>query len=220
MHACSVRRIPQLLALTGLVALIPASAAESQQDSVIQLCELTGECGDLGRPKPKASAKPGPKPAANKNTNANSDPGGGTRYYGGPAAQAILDARKAGSRHMVVLNRSWDASRNCYVEERAWVGGMRASDGGTVAVTVGPSRAVCVTKTTLTAPQVNKFEAHLATARNELAKWLNYQQQLPAQFNGHNATHARNEYARATERITYYEGYITRVQARIAAGAP
>lgn len=196
--------IPQLLVLTAVIALIPLRSAESQGGPC--LIGIGNNCPTGGNTTP--------------NPNTNSDPGGGTRYYTGPIAREILDAQKDGSRYMVILNRSWDASRNCYVEERAWVGGMRASGGGTVAVSVGPSRAVCVTNNTLTGPQVNQAEGHLATARNDLVKWLNYQQQLPAHFNGPHDTHARNEYTRATAWVNYYRQYITSVQASVAAVAP
>lgn len=203
MYARFVRRIPRLLALAVLIALIPPRTAESQGPCLLGV----GNCPPTTNPSPTP--------------NTNVDPGGGTRTFEGTIAQQILQAQNSGSRYMVVLGTPyWDPNQNCYVEERAWVGGVMVSGSGRVVAPVSQSRAVCVKTNTWSTPQVNQAEVYLQGARNDLAKWLTYQQQLPAYFNGQYDTWARNEYNRSTAWINYYRQYITSTQATVAAMAP
>jgi hypothetical protein len=196
MYARFVRRIPRLLALVVLIALIPLRTAESQSPCILNV----GNCS------------PTPNPTV--------DPGRGTRTFEGTIAQEILQAQNSGSRYMVVLQKYWDPNQNCWVEERAWVGGVMASGSGRVVAPVSQSRAVCVQTNTLSTPQVNQAETYLQTARNDLAAWLAYQQQVPVYFNGQYDAWARQEYARTTAWINYYRQYIAVLEARIAGIAP
>jgi hypothetical protein len=161
-------------------------------------------------------------PPGGGNQQGSVDPGNGTRYYDGRIAQEILRASNYGSRYLLVLNRYWDSAENCYVEERAWVSGIRAtSNDGRVAVTVGPSRKVLLRNNPLTTEQVNSSEAWLQYSRNEIYKWLKYQEQVAPYLNDPTYKQwAQNEYQRASAWIDYYKKYIANLQAGVATSAP
>lgn len=154
------------------------------------------------------------------NPSTNSDPGGGYRYYDGTIAQQILRAHNVGSRYLLVLNRYWDHAAQSWVEERAWVSGIRGSNGNRVAVEIGPSRKVYL-RNTLSAQQVNQAEEGLQASRNAIYKWLKYQEQIAPYFNDARYNQwAQQEYRRAEAWIKQYNQYIANVQAQVATSAP
>jgi hypothetical protein len=157
----------------------------------------------------------------NNNSSNNSDPGGGYRYYDGPIAQEILRAHKVGSRYLLVLARYWDHGAQSWVEERAWVSGIRGSNGSRVAVEIGPSRKVFLRNNALSAPQVNQAEEYLQSSRNAVYKWLKYQEQLASYFNDPRYNQwAQQEYKRAEAWVNHYNRYIANTQAQVATSAP
>lgn len=149
------------------------------------------------------------------------DTGRGTRYYDGQIAQEIINAHNYGSRYLLVLNRYWDYDQKCFVEERAWVSQIRANGGGQVAVVIGPSVKVYIRSNTMTAQQVNQAEGYLQYSRNEMYKWLKYQEQLAQYLNNPSYKQwATQEYQRADAWINYYKQYVANTQAAVATSAP
>jgi hypothetical protein len=146
---------------------------------------------------------------------------GGTRYYDGRIAQEILAAKAAGSRYLVVVDRYEDKQQNCIVEERAWVGGTAASDGGKVGVKVGPTRSVCVRTNVVSVDQVNKSEADLQAARNELTKALQRKEEITAYMKDPKfKTQGTAQLQKVQEWIDYYEKVIAAIQKGLAASVP
>lgn len=149
------------------------------------------------------------------------DTGRGTRYYDGQIAREIINARNYGSRYLLVLNRSWDYDCKCYVEERAWVSEIRGTtNDGRVAVVIGRSVKVYLNNA-LSVQQVNQAEAYHQYSRNEIYKWLKYQEQVAPYYNDPTYYQwARQEYAKAQAWIDHYKKYIATTQAQLAASAP
>ena len=156
-------------------------------------------------------------PPGTNNPSNNSDPGGGYRYYDGRIAQEILRAHQVGSRYLLVLTRYWDHAAQSWVEERAWVSGIRGSNGSRVAVEIGPSRKVFLRNNAWSAPQVNQAEEYLQTSRNAIYQWLKYQERLAPYLND---PKAQQEYKRAEAWINHYKQYMANVQAQVATSAP
>lgn len=151
----------------------------------------------------------------------NSDRGRGTRYYDGRIAQEILRAHNYGSRYLVVLNRYFDHTLNCNVEERAWVGTIVANGDGRVAVQVGPSFKVSLCNSSYSAEQVNNMEAWMQYSRNQIYAWLKYKEQVAPYLNNPSyQAWARQELGRADAAIYQHEQYIKQAQAAVATSAP
>lgn len=151
----------------------------------------------------------------------NVDPGRGVRYYDGRIAQEILRAHNVGSRYLLVLNRYWDHGAQCFVEERAWVSGIRGSNGSRVAVEISSSRKIFLRNNALNAQQVNQAEEYLQSSRNAIYQWLKYQEQLASYLNDPRYNQwAQQEYRRAEAWVNHYKKYIANTQAQVATSAP
>jgi|GEM_PF-2681493 len=157
-----------------------------------------------------------------QNPSNNSDAGRGIRYYNGRIAQEILRAKNQfGSRYLLVLNRYFDHTLNCNVEERAWVKSVAANGDGQVAVEIGPSHKVSLCTQHYSADQVNAMEAWIQHWRNEIYKWLKYKEYV-AQYmsNPNHYQWAQQEMQRANTAVSSYEHYIKSYQAAVATSAP
>lgn len=147
--------------------------------------------------------------------------GGGTRYFDGEQARGIQNAQASGSRYMVVLSREWDPSNGCFIEERAWVSGIRASSSGSVGAVVGPSRTVCVKGGVMDQAKVNEAEAKLQNYRNQLAKALQARSQLEPHLKDPNLkAWAAGEIAKVDQYITTYTNYINQTTGLLTASTP
>lgn len=148
---------------------------------------------------------------------------GGTRVFEGETAGQILRAANNGSRYMAVIRREWDPARSCFVEDRAWVSGIKGSDGGRVAVQIGPVRQVCVRGNALSSAQVNEAEVRLQSTRNELYKALKAKQELELYLKISDPARvawAKGEIQKVDTWIKKYEQDIAKLQAAVATSAP
>lgn len=146
---------------------------------------------------------------------------GSTRYFDGKTAREIQAAQASGSRYLVVLQRYEDKEQGCMVEERAWVSDTRGSDGGRMAVRVGPSVTVCVGGSVVSAEQVNKSERDLQQARENLAKVLKRKDELEAYAkNPATSAQATAQLQKLQEWINYYDRIIAAIPRGLAASVP
>ena len=151
----------------------------------------------------------------------NVDRGGGTRYLEGEEARRFLAANKYGSRYLLVLQKYWDQSENCWAEERAWVSSLVANGNGKVAVKIGPTRKVLLRNQVLTAEQVNGAEGWIHYSRNQIYDWLKYKERVaPYLSNAGYQKWAQQEHQKADAWIKHYENYIKNTQTQVAQAAP
>ncbi len=178
-------------------------------------------CGSAGARAPAIAAPVAlPAPLAPPPTVERAD-GGGTRYFDGQTAREIQSARASGSRYMVVIDRTWDPSQNCYLEERAWVSSVSASSDGRVGAVVGPSRTFCVKGGVLDQAAINQAEARLQNYRNQLAKALQTKARFEAYLKDPKyQAWATTEIAKIDTYIREYEKYIAQTEASLAASIP
>jgi hypothetical protein len=147
--------------------------------------------------------------------------GSGDKVFDGETARQIKDWANKNARYMVVLDRHWDPRQNCWVEERAFTGGIRGSDEGRVSVSVGPSKTFCLNGTVYSVEQVNSAGDAIATARDRLAdalatdeKYEKYLKNNPTDAN------ARNTYNVNRQWIDYYKKFIANYENQIANSIP
>jgi hypothetical protein len=146
---------------------------------------------------------------------------GGTRYFDGKAANEIMNARANGSRYMAVLSRSYDSARGCFVEERAWISSIKASNTERVSAVVGPSITVCVKGAILDQATINENEVKLQNSRNQLAKALKAKSEFERYLNDPKYSQwAKGEIAKIDVYINQYETYISQTQAGMSASTP
>jgi hypothetical protein len=147
--------------------------------------------------------------------------GNGDKVFDGETARQIKEAANRNARHMVVLDRHWDPQQNCWVEERAFVGGIRGSDENQVSVGVGPSKTFCLNGTVYSADQVNSGQDGIAKARDGLASALETHAKYEAYLKNHpNDAAAKANYEKNRQWIDYYKDYIAKIERMIANSIP
>ena len=141
---------------------------------------------------------------------------GETVHRTGRIAKNILAAKAYGSRHLVLLDRYWDQSRRCYIEERAWVGHIRGSGRGGVVATTGPSKRFCVGRNTLSVDQINTAAGWLAYSDKQIYQHLRYKERIaPYLRDSRYSRWAQTEINKVQTNINYYKRYIRDTKSRI-----
>jgi len=161
-----------------------------------------GRCGSTAKPKLTRNDPPAP-PSSEEGTEPH------TRIFSGEIARQLREASNRNARYLVVIDRHWDPQQSCWVEERAFAGGIRGSDADRVSVTVGPSKSFCLNGSVYSADQVNNTQVEIAKARDMLAQARETEQKLDAYLRTHpNDADALNKKRQNQKWIEYYTNAI------------
>lgn len=163
-----------------------------------------GRCGTSATSRLTRNDPPSTPPSSEEGTEPH------TRVFSGETAREIQDFASKNARYLVVIDRHWDPGQNCWVEERAFAGGIRGSDADRVSVSVGPSKSFCLNGSVYSAKQVNDTQVEIAKSREMLARARETEQKLDAYLRNHpNDADALNKKRENQKWIVYYTNAIS-----------